>query len=187
MAEVMKGESANVDKIRLSWKVVGLCIGRVFNIVLLLVMIASLMPGLYFCWRVNQPMELPEFGGKSFFQVLVDRQQTYSEHEEQWKQTHAREYPLGSKNICFLLETFVVFVQKPSMDLVLVLHMRSPNNPYYGLPENVHFNGITDFLPASWTLFEMSTLGLYQYIPQGISAARGPNHGSCVISPPEGR
>jgi hypothetical protein len=73
------------------------------------------------------------------------------------------------------------------MDLVLVLHMRSPKNPYYGLPENVHFNGVADFLPASWMQFEMSTLGLYQYIPHGISAARGPNQGSCVISPPDGR
>jgi hypothetical protein len=186
MAEMVKDTNANVKKFGMSWKNIGWGIGRVFNIVLLLVMIASLMPGLYFSWRVNQPMELPEFGGKTFYQVLVDRQQTYAEHEELWRRTHRGEYPLGSKNICFLLETFVVFVQKPSMEIVLVLHLRSPDDPYYALPEGVNFDGIANFLPASWTLFEMSTLGLYQHIPHGISAARGPNHGSCVISPPNG-
>lgn len=175
MDEVVNDVNANVKKTGISWKIVGQGIGRVFNIVLLLVMIAGLMPGLFFVWRVNQPMELYEFGGKTFYQVLLDRQQTYAEHEEQWCQTHAGEFPLGSKNMCFLVETLVVLVQKPSMDFLLILHMHSPDNPYYGLPEDVHFNGIADFPLASWTLFEMSTLGLYQYIPHGISAARGPD------------
>ena len=89
--------------------------------------------------------------------------------------------------MCFLIETIVVFVEKPAMDFLLILHMHSPSDPYYALSEEVHFKGIADFPPASWTLFEMSTLGLYQYIPHGISAARGPNHGACIISPPEGR
>jgi hypothetical protein len=183
----VNGVNANVKKTGMFWKILSQGISRVLKIVLLLGMIASLMPGLYFVWRVNQPMELPEFGGKTFYQVLEERQQTYGEHEELWRQTHAGEFPLGSKNMCFLVETLVVLVQKPSMDVLLVLHMHSPDNPYYGLPEDVHFNGFADFLPASWTLFEMSTLGLYQYIPHGISAARGPNHRACIISPPEGR
>jgi hypothetical protein len=97
-----------------------------------------------------------------------------------------REYPLGSKNMCFLLETFVVLYEKPLMDYALIMHIHSPGNPSYVLPEGVHFNGIKDFLAASWTMFEMSTLDLYQYIPHGPSAARGPNLGACVISPPNG-
>jgi hypothetical protein len=186
MAEMVKGTNANVKKFGESWKIVRQIIGMVFNNVLLLGMIAILMPGLYFYWRANQPMGLPEFGGKTFYQVLEERQQTYAEHEEQWRQTHDGEYPLGSKNMCFLLETFVVLYEKPLMDYALIMHIHSPGNPSYVLPEGVHFNGIKDFLAASWTMFEMSTLDLYQYIPHGPSAARGPNLGACVISPPNG-
>jgi hypothetical protein len=175
-----------VKKTGMSWKIVGQAIGWVFKNVLLMGMIATLTPGLYFVWRVGRPMELPKFGGKTFYQVLVERQQTYAEHEERWQQTHGGKSPLGSKNMCFLLETLVVFVEKPLMEYLLILHMRSPGEPYYALPEKVHFYGITDFLPASWTMFEMSTLSLYQYIPHGSSAARGPNHGACIISPPNG-
>lgn len=168
------------------WKTVKKTLDFLFRSALLLILAIGLTPQVYLAWRAGQPMELTEFAGQTFYQVLEERQQTYAEHEEQWQQTHAGEFPLVSKNMCFLIETLVVLVQKPSMDVLLVLHMRSPDNPYYGLPEDVYFNGIADFLPASWTLFEMSTLGLYQYIPHGISAARGPNHGACVISPPNG-
>jgi hypothetical protein len=187
MAEVVNGVNANVKKTGTSWKIVGQGIGWVFKNVLLIGMIATLTPGFYFVWRVGRPMELPEFGGKTFYRVLEERSQTYAEHEELWRQTHGGEYPLGSKHMCFLLETFVVFVQKPSMVYLLIQHMRSPSDPYYALPDGVHFiNGIADFLPASWVMFEMSTLSLYQYIPHGSGAAKGPNHGACVILPPNG-
>jgi hypothetical protein len=186
MAEMVKGTNANVKKFGVSWKIVRQGIGMVFKNILLLGMIAILTPGLYFYWRASQPMGLPEFGGKTFYQVLEERQQTYAEHEEQWRQTHDGEYPLGSKNMCILLETFVVLYEKTLMDYALIMHIHSPENPSYALPEGVHFNGIKDFLPASWTMFEMSMLSLYQYIPQGSGAARGPNHGACVISPPNG-
>ncbi len=184
MAEVVN--CANGKKSGMFWKVIGQGIGWVFKTTLLLGMIAILTPGIYFFWRANQPMELPEFGGKTFYQVLVERQQTYAIHEEKWQQTHDGEYPLGSKNMCFLVETLVVFVEKPSADYLLILHMISPSDSYYALPEEVNFHGMADFLPASWIMFEMGTLSLYQYIPHGISAARGPNHGACVISPPNG-
>jgi hypothetical protein len=186
MAQMVKGTNANVKKFGVSWKIVRRGIGWVFKNVLLLGMIAILTPGIYFYWRANEPMELPEFGGKTFYQVLGERQQTYAEHEEQWRQTRNGEYPLGSKNMCFLLETFVVFYEKPLMDYALVMHMHSPGDPYYALPEKVHYNGVADFLPTSWTMFEMSTLSLYKYSPHGPSAARGPNHGACVILPPNG-
>jgi hypothetical protein len=163
MAEMVKGTNANVKKFGVSWKIVRKGIGMVFKNVLLLGMVAILTPGLYFYWRANRPMGLPEFGGKTFYQVLGERQQTYAEHEEQWRQTHDGEYPLGSKNMCFLLETFVVLYEKPLMDYAIIMHIHSPGNPSYVLPEGVHFNGIKDFLPASWTMFEMSTLDLYQY------------------------
>ena len=46
--------------------------------------------------------------------------------------------------------------------------------------------GISDYLPATWTLFEMGALNLYQFIPHDPMAAYGPNHGACIIPPPNG-
>jgi hypothetical protein len=153
----------------------------------LLILIVVLAPPIYFAWRAGQPMELPEFGGKTFYQVLEERQQEYAVHEEQWRLTHNGTYPLHSKNMCFITEAvFVLGVVKPMMDYGLILHINHPDEPYYRLPLNVHYIGIADYLPASWTLFEMGALNLYQYIPHDIDAARGPHHGACIIPPPNG-
>jgi hypothetical protein len=76
MAEVVNGVNGNVKNTGMPGRIVGWGIGRVINIILLLGMIASLMPRLNFSWRVNQPMELTEFGGKTLYQVLEERQRT---------------------------------------------------------------------------------------------------------------
>jgi hypothetical protein len=51
---------------------------------------------------------------------------------------------------------------------------------------NVYYQSILDYLPASWTLFEMGALNIYQFIPHDPMAAYGPNHGACIIPPPNG-
>ena len=169
------------------WRILGLGVECVFKGTFLLIAIVILTPPAYFAWRAGQPMELPEFGGKTFYQILAERQQAYAAHEEHWQQTHHGQYPLHSKNMCFITETvFVLGVVKPMMDYGLILHIKHPNEPYYRLPANVHYKGIADYLPATWTLFEMGALNLYQFIPHDPMAAYGPNHGACIIPPPNG-
>jgi hypothetical protein len=73
MADVVNGVNANVKKTGMSWKIVGQAIRWVFKNVLLLGMIAILTPGFYFVWRFAWPMELPEFGGKTFYHVIAER------------------------------------------------------------------------------------------------------------------
>ena len=158
-----------------------------FRTVVLVILIVVLAPPIYFAWRAGQPMELPEFGGKTFYQILADRYRTYSAHEERWRLTHQGQYPLHSKNMCFIEEAVFVLVEvKPMMDYGLILHIKHPNEPYYRLPANVQYHSLLDYLPASWTLFEMGALNLYQFIPHDPMAAYGPNHGACIIPPPNG-
>jgi len=89
--------------------------------------------------------------------------------------------------MCFIEEAVFVFVVvKPLMDYGLILHIKHLDEPYYRLPANVHYTGIVDYLPASWALFEMGALNLYHFIPHDPMAAYGPNHGACIIPPPNG-
>jgi|SRR5271157_220694 len=158
-----------------------------FRTMVLVILIVVLAPPIYFAWRAGQPMELPEFGGKTFYKIQAERQQEYSLHEAYWQLTHHGEYPMHSKGMCYRMEIgFILVVVKPLMDIALIRHMITPNDPIAALPANVYYHDILDYLPASWTLFEMGALNLYQYIPYDVDAARGPHHGACIIPPPNG-
>ncbi|MGD0611555.1 MAG: hypothetical protein ABSB41_08560 [Anaerolineales bacterium] len=156
-----------------------------FRTAVLVILIVVLAPPIYFAWRAGQPMELPQFGGKTFYQIQAERQEEYSVNEAQWQLMHHGEYPMHSKGMCYRMEIgFILVVVKPMMDYGLILHIKHPNEPYYHLPANVHYHSLLDYLPASWTLFEMGALNLYQFIPQDPMAAYGPNRGACIIPPP---
>jgi hypothetical protein len=168
------------------WRILGSGIGWIIKTTTILVLIVIHLPPIYFAWRTSRPMELPEFGDKSFYQILAERQQEYAAHEEVWRLTHHGEYPDHYRGMCFDSEAgFVLLIVKPSMDYVLIRHILTPNDPYTSLPANVHYQTILDYLPASWTLFEMGALNIYQYIPHDFDAAIGPHHGECIIPPPE--
>jgi len=184
MKRAVNVEQGNVQDSQSCWGIVGRGVGCFFRILLMLGLVAVLVQPVYFAWRASRPMELPEFGGRTFYQILAERQQAYAEHEEAWQLTHDGEYPLGARNMCFLLETWVVIIEPPLLDRLLILHIRHPGEPYYGLPADVRYQNIGDFLPATWALFEMLTLNLYQLVPNGPGAAWGPHHGSCIIPPP---
>ena len=79
------------------WRILGLGVECIFKGTFLLIAIVILAPPAYFAWRAGQPMELPEFGGKTFYQILAERQQAYAAHEEHWQQMHHGQYPLHSK------------------------------------------------------------------------------------------
>jgi|GEM_PF-2528366 len=169
-------------------RVFGTMVSGIFKTILYLILIVILTPPVYFAWRATLPMELPAFGGKTFYQVQAERQQEYAENEFHWQLTHHGEYPMKYKGMCYHFEVvYLVLVVKPLMDYVLVRHILTPKDPYTSLPANVHYQGILDYLPASWTLFEMVTLSLYQYIPHDFNAAYGPYHGACIIPPPNGK
>ena len=160
----------------------------IFRTLVLVILIVVLAPPIYFAWWAGQPMELPEFGGKTFYQIQADRQQEYAVQEAHWQLTHHEEYPMHSKGMCYRMEIgFILVVVKPLMDVALIRYMITPNDPIAALSANVHYHDILDYLPASWTLFEMGTLNIYQFIPHDPMAAYGPNHGACIISPPNGK
>jgi hypothetical protein len=63
-------------------------IGILIKTVLALLLIALLLPVLYFAWRANQPMEMPEFKGLTYIQYMDWRKMILNESEQRYRQAH---------------------------------------------------------------------------------------------------
>jgi hypothetical protein len=66
------------------WKGVGL----MFKILGLVVVVALLAPIGYLAWRAGQPMSMPEYGGRTYYELLVERRQAYAELARTYQASH---------------------------------------------------------------------------------------------------
>ena len=83
------------------WKGVGL----MFKILGLVVIVALLAPIGYLAWRAGQPMSMPEYGGRTYYELLSERQQTYDELAHSYQASHPS---VDVKNgMCFQAELAV--------------------------------------------------------------------------------
>ena len=83
------------------WKGVGLMI----KILGLIVFVALLAPIGYFAWRAGQPMSMPEYGGRTYYELLAERRQVYDELAQEYKASHPK---ADIKNgMCFRAEVVV--------------------------------------------------------------------------------
>jgi hypothetical protein len=61
--------------VSLFWK----AIAGAFKLVIVFSLILFIIPLVYFAWRAGQPMSMPDYGGRSYYQVLAERQQAYDD------------------------------------------------------------------------------------------------------------
>jgi len=59
-----------------------------FKILGLLVIIALLAPIGYFAWRAGQPMSLPEYDGRTYYELLAERRQAYADLAAEYQASH---------------------------------------------------------------------------------------------------
>ena len=57
------------------------------KIIGLLVVVALLAPIGYFAWRAGQPMSMPEYGGRTYYQLLAERRQAYADLATEYQTT----------------------------------------------------------------------------------------------------
>ena len=69
-------------------KVIAKLFGTLIKAVLALLMLALLVPILYFAWRANQPMDMPEFKGLTLVQYEDWRKMIYEKNEEEFALAH---------------------------------------------------------------------------------------------------
>ncbi len=66
------------------WKGVGL----MFKILGLIVIVAILAPFGYIAWRAGQPMSMPEYGGRTYYELLTERRQAYADLATEYQASH---------------------------------------------------------------------------------------------------
>jgi hypothetical protein len=136
----------------------------------LIVIVALLAPIGYFAWRAGQPMSMPEYKGRSYYELLAERRQAYDDLAKKYQASHPDVHVrMGT---CFSSEM--------SADLLAI-----PNSAYYTLaalypslqlrvdpidiqngyiPNNVNW---VNLLPSWWQVFEKFVWGMIEYVPHG--------------------
>jgi hypothetical protein len=145
-------------------------VGMMFKIIGLLVVVALLIPIGYLAWRAGQPMSMPEYGGRTYYDLLVERRQAYDELARSYQANHPN---VDVKNMaCFFTEMSVEMMEIPISghyalsaiypEMQKSIDPRDIRNGY--IPINVTWINI---LPSSWKVFEMFVWGTIKHAPEG--------------------
>lgn len=136
----------------------------------LVMIVALLVPIGYFAWRAGQPMSMPEYDSRTFYQLLSERRQAYDDLAQTYQASHPS---VEVKNgACFFTEILVEAMEIPMSGRYALsaiypsmqqsIDPRDIKNGY--IPTNVTWR---NFLPASWKIFEMFIWGTIEHTPNG--------------------
>jgi len=148
------------------WKGVGL----MFKILGLVVIVALLAPIGYLAWRAGQPMSLPEYGGRTYYELLSERRLAYNKLATSYQASHPS---VDVKNgACFFTEIIVELAELPISGRYAIsaiypnmqksIDPRDIKNGY--IPAKVTWANI---LPSTWKVFEMFVWGTIKHAPDG--------------------
>ena len=83
-------------------------IGGLVKATLIFLVILLVLPFVYFTWRAGQPMSMPEYSGRSYYELLSEREAEYSNLAEKYQASHPT---IDVKNrMCFTNETLISVV-----------------------------------------------------------------------------
>jgi hypothetical protein len=142
----------------------------ILKITLLLLILLVLTPIGYFAWRANQPMDMPEYGGRTFYELLAERRQAYNDLAQAYQTNHPSVEV--KKGACFLTEISIELLEIPLSgtyamagiypEMQKSIDPRDIQNGY--VPADATW---TTILPSSWKTFEMFVWGTIEHAPQG--------------------
>jgi len=73
--------------LKIIWKI----LATILKVAALLLVILILAPIVYLAWRAGQPMSMPEYDGRTYYELLAERRQAYTDL--------ATEYQAGHPNV----------------------------------------------------------------------------------------
>lgn len=156
-------------------------VGMMFKIIGLLVVVALLAPIGYLAWRAGQPMSMPEYSGRTYYELLAERRQAYVDLATEYQASHPSvEVRIGA---CFFTEISVELMEI-SISGRYALSAIYPNMQQSIDPRDLRDGYIpTDvtwinLLPSSWNVFEMFVWGTIEHAPDGPVPY-------CRIQPPQ--
>ena len=93
--------------LKITWTI----ISTILKVVLLVAVILLLAPVGYILWRAGQPMSMPEYDGRTYYELLAERRQAYTDL--------ATEYQTGHPNVdvklgmCYRSELMMIAYNVP--------------------------------------------------------------------------
>jgi hypothetical protein len=148
------------------WKEVGM----MFKIIGLRVVVALLAPIGYLAWRAGQPMRMPEYDGRTYYELVEERQQAYDELSRTYQASHPNvDVKFG---MCYRSELLVIAYNMPwagfctLAGVVPGLNSRiGPNASRLGCGQNI--GSWLKFMGDWWDMYEHLTYNLLSHAEAG--------------------
>jgi hypothetical protein len=87
--------------LKTTWKI----ISTILKVAVLVIALLILTPVGYLAWRAGQPMSMPEYDGRTYYELLVERRQAYDNLATEYQASHPNtEVKFG---MCFQAELAV--------------------------------------------------------------------------------
>jgi hypothetical protein len=145
-------------------------VGMMFKIIGLLVVVALLAPIGYLAWRAGQPMSMPEYGGRTYYELLAERRQSYDDLAHSYQASHPS---INVKyGMCYRSEVLIIAYNVPWAGFCslagVIPGLKSrvgPNASRLGCGQG---NGSwLNFLGNWWNMYEHLTYSLLSHMDTG--------------------
>ena len=126
--------------------------------ILVLLLVTIVVPVGYLAWRADQPMELPQFKGYTYYQYLNWRKDALHQMAVEYQTSHPNAKMGGGLDMCYNVDTQVLFYLLCRMTGFYTLAGAFPNLVKYVTPPDRKYIPkdvtILTFLPDWWKTYE---------------------------------
>ncbi len=152
----------------LSWA--GSLVSGIAKIFTTILVIALLSPMVYFAWRAGQPMEMPQYDGRTYYELLQERQGAYDALAQKYQASHPN--TRVKAGVCFFTETSILtlaaipnagFYALAGVYPALKIHVNAEDLKDGYVPEQVTW---FTFLPEWWRIYEKFVWGAITHAPK---------------------
>ncbi len=140
-----------------------------FQIIIVIVLLAIITPVVYFAWRMGQPMDLREFNGLTYYQVREWKKMATEDLIGKYEAAHPNQEDKGPINRMFACTggdiPIAFFVSVRSVTVAWQSEQLRSQLVDQGMPDEPVT--ISNFLPSLWNTYEKITLSNIKHIPNG--------------------
>lgn len=145
---------------------------NIFGRILLIIILATIIvPVGYLAWRADQPMDLPQFNGLTYYQYLKWREASYHQLAVDYRTAYPSAKMGGGLDMCFQDETGFTLGLKLPLAGFYTLAGAFPNLVEYVTPPDRHYIpqdvSLLTFLPDWWWTYEAFVWDSAQHAPYG--------------------
>ena len=163
--------------LKITWSI----ISTILKVILLVAVILLLAPVGYILWRAGQPMSMPEYDGRTYYELLAERRQAYTDLATEYQASHPNvDVRFG---MCFQTELAVSLGNTlpwagvcAASEFIPALRFYGPRSRQMGCGQ---MNGTWKKFPVTWwqTFEQLLYKDLLSTAPQGPVAY-------CRLPPP---